>query len=217
MPKRVCFSLTLALLTTFNGFAKDKTKAMLPAYVLQARTVAVMIDPGAGFSIEDPQANANARKDVEAALLSWGKYEPILSPEKADLIIVLRKGSGRLVNDTVLDPRQNNRPGSITSSDNAVSLGAQRGRSTGQASDASQGGGLDDASLETSQQSPHPQTEIGQANDSMAVYAGGAHPLDKPPAWKYVSRDGLSHQGVPAVDAFKKAVADAEKAAAKKP
>jgi hypothetical protein len=215
MPKRVCFSFTLGLLITLTGFAKDKTKAELPGYVLHAQTVAVMIDPNAGFSTEDPQANATARKDVEAALLSWGRYEPILSSERADLIIVVRKGSGRLVNETVLDRRQNNRPGSITSTDNAISIGGQRGRSVGEASDAS-AGGINDASLGTDQQSPRPQTEIGQSNDSFAVYEGGTNPLDKPPAWKYVSKDGLSHQAVPAVDAFKKAVADAEKAAAKK-
>src|SRR5579875_4227776 len=76
------------------GFAKDKTKATLPTYVLRAQTVAVMIDPQAGFSIEDPEANRTAQKDVETALLNWGRYNPVLSGQTADLIIVVRRGNG---------------------------------------------------------------------------------------------------------------------------
>ena len=82
----------VSLLVTL-GFAKDK-KTALPAYVLSAKTVAVIIDPSAGISIDNPRANEDAQKDVEAALLSWGRFEPVLSKETADLIIVLRGGTG---------------------------------------------------------------------------------------------------------------------------
>jgi hypothetical protein len=55
-------------------------------------------------------------------------------------------------------------------------------------------------------------------NDSFVVYRGSIdHPLDTPAAWRYVFADGLLPHSVPAVAAFKKAVAEAEKAAAKHP
>jgi hypothetical protein len=109
-------------LRDFSGVAKDK-KSILPPYVLTAHTVAVIIDPEAGVSIDDLQANTNAQKDVEQALTTWGRFEPILSPLTADLVIVVRKGSGRIVNQTVTDPRQNRRPGDIGATDNTITLG----------------------------------------------------------------------------------------------
>lgn len=205
MPKRVSTLLVVSLLATF-GLAKDKTKT-LPAYVLRAHTVAVMIDPNAGISIEDPRANQVAQKDVETALLNWGRFDPILSTQAADLIIVVRKGNGRQVNETIPDARQNNRPGAINPTDNGVSIGGQHGP---------QPSVSDEPGLGPRQGTP--QMEVGEADDSFAVYDGGVeHPLDSPPAWRYVAKDGLLPHSVPAVAAFRKAVADAEKAAAKNP
>jgi hypothetical protein len=207
MLKRASTLFVLGLLVTF-GFAKDKKKSTLPAYVLDAHTVAVIIDPHAGVSIEDPQANEVARKDVEAALLNWGRLDPVLSPENADLIIVLRKGNGRLVNDTIQDPRQNNRAGGITPSNNGGAIGAQRGPQPG----------ISDTGPGSIDETPRPQTEIGQEDDAFAVFKGGGErQLDGTPVWRYLGKDGLLPHSVPAVDAFRKAVADAEKAAAKQP
>jgi hypothetical protein len=206
MLKRWFTLFAVSLLVTF-GFAKDK-KPPLPAYVLSAKTVAVIIDPSAGISIEDPRANQDAQKDVEAALLSWGRFEPVPSRETADLIIVVRKGNGRMTNETIPDARQNNRIGMGTPSDNAGSVGGQRGP---------QPGLPDQSGLGSGQQSPSPQMEIGRADDSFVVYKGGDEkPLDTPPAWRYVGTDGLSPRLVPAVAAFRKAIENAEKAAAAK-
>jgi hypothetical protein len=200
----------LCLLVSF-GLAKDKTKSILPAYVLRARTVAVIIAPGAGVSIDDPQANQVAQKDVETALLNWGRFDPVLATQSADLIIVVRKGHARAVDETIPNPRQSNRAGVINPYDNGISVGGQHGpRPVSPDGSASDSG--------PSQAPEGPQTEIGGAEDSFAVYEGGVkNPLDAPPAWRYVAKDGLLPHSVPAVAAFKKAVADAEKAAAKKP
>jgi hypothetical protein len=199
MRARVATLIAVCLVATL-GFAKDKKKTILPAYVLRAQTVAVIIDPNAGFTVEDPQANRTAQRDVESALLSWGRYNPIMQINDADLIVVVRKGNGRMVNDTIHDPRQNNRPGSVIPSDNGASISGQegpRGQSNPQVT---------------------PQMEIGQSEDSFLVYEGGGdRPLDRAPVWRYLGQDGLMTPAVPAVDAFRKAVADAEKAAAKTP
>ena len=209
MHKRASAVIAVCLLLGASGFAKDKAKRTLPAYVLAAHTLTVIIDPGAGMSIDDPQANQVARSDVESAFLDWGRFEPVVSRQAADLIIVVRKGSGRMVNQTLANPRQNNRIGTIDASDSGASVGGQNG---------SQSPGLSGDAGPAGQQGPHPQTEIGEADDSFAVYEGHVeNPLDSSPAWRYVARDGLRSHTVPAVAEFRKAVAEAEKAAAKTP
>lgn len=206
MLRRASALLGLTLLVTF-GFAKDKTKNILPAYVLNAHTVAIIIDPHASISIDDPQANQMAQKDVEAALLRWGRFEPVPTTQGADLIIVVRKGNGHLTDETIHGAPQNNRPGGIGSSGNGGSTGPQHGVPQGVSETPGLGQG---------DEGPRPQMEIGDTADSFTVFQGGKEkPLDSAPAWKYFANDGLLPHSVPAVAAFKKAVGDAEKAAAK--
>jgi hypothetical protein len=186
--------IAVSLLVTF-GFAKDKNKNALPAYVLQAHTVAVIIDPATAVSIDGPQANQDAQKYVEAALLNWGRFEPVEDTRSADLIIVVRKGRGHLSDDTMGDTRQNGRAGGMNPIDNGGRMGAPDGSTVG-----------------------GPQTDIGQADDSFVVFQGGVkNPLAEAPAWKYAGRDALSPGIVPAVAMFRKTVENAEKAAATKP
>ena len=65
--------MTLATLLVTPALAKDKNKRLLPAYLLHARTVRVLIDPDAGESLDQPYSNSIARESVEKALLEWGR------------------------------------------------------------------------------------------------------------------------------------------------
>ena len=198
-------AIAACLLLPVTAFAKDK-KPILPPYVLTARTVAVIIDPAAGITVDDPRANEIARKEVEATLLSWGRFDVRMDGQGTDLVIVIRKGHARAVEPTIGNPRQNNPAGSIDPYDNGIGIGAQHGRAP------------DSAAPNTAGQTPQPQVEAGSTQDYFAVYRGDIEkPLDAPAAWRYSATDALQSPSVPAVDRFRKAIADAEKAAAKTP
>lgn len=201
MVKRAFALFLLSLLATC-GFAKDKTKNILPAYVLQAKTVAVVIDPNAVISIDDPRANEMAQKDVEAAFLKWGRFNLVPDPKTADLIVMVRKGNSHLMDDAMPDPRQSN---GIDPANRGGSMGPSRG-----AEPAMPG----QPGLESSRQTP--QTGIADPGDLFSVFKGGQNTRYATPVWNYTGRDGLNPQSVPAVTAFKKAVAAADKAEAEK-
>jgi hypothetical protein len=128
MQRRVSAVLMTSLFVTMCAVAKNKAEKTLPDYILRARTVAVLVDPSAGIDVDDPRANQVAQKDVETALLNWGRFQPLIGNQGADLVIVIRKGHGRLVDDTISDPRQNNRAGVINPTNNGVGIGAQHGQ-----------------------------------------------------------------------------------------
>jgi hypothetical protein len=79
-------AMAAGLLLPSLALAKDKAKSTLPTYVLEARTVSVVIDPDAGESLDDPRANEVAQRDVQTALLNWGRFQPVLSGQSADLV-----------------------------------------------------------------------------------------------------------------------------------
>lgn len=200
----------LAVLVSALGLAKGKDKNILPPYVLRARTVSVVIDPGAGIDPEDPNANQIARRDVESALLRWGRFEPVLVGQPADLIVVIHRSHQRPVSETMPDPRQNDRIGGVNQTDDATQIGGRQGNPNPQTQ------GPQATRFPESRTSP--QLEIGGQDDSFAVYDGSASkPLDTPAAWRYTAPDALRSRTVPAVDQFRKAIAAAEKAAANHP
>jgi hypothetical protein len=227
--------MTAGLLLPSLTFAKDKPRSTLPTYVLQANTVSIVIDRDAGVSLDDPRANEVAQRDVETALLNWGRYQPILNGPNADLIIVIRRGTGKVASGTVYDPRQGRRPVAIDPTDTGIDVGAQRGQSpsyAGDVPDASQSGAngplangpLNDPMNRSGSgpidQRPHPQAEIGSAaaEDSFLVYRGKIdNPLDAPPVWRYQAKNALKPHTVPVVDLFRKAVDEADQAQAKQP
>src|ERR1700757_2367972 len=117
MKRHLSTLVTVGLLAAAPVLAKSKDKT-LPPYILLAHTVAVIIDPAAGIDPEDPQANRVAQSDVETALMNWGRFQRVMGTQGADLIIVIRRGHGRLVDATIVDPAQNNRPAVINATDN---------------------------------------------------------------------------------------------------
>ena len=219
-------AMTAGFMLPSVALAKDKPKSTLPTYVLQARTVAVVIDPSAGVSLDDPRANEVAQRDVETALLNWGRFQPVLAGQNADLVIVIRRGTGKIAGGTIHDPQQGRRPVAIDPTDTGIAIGAGQGQPppyAGDIPDASQGSvnGPPNGPINgTIDQRPHPQAEIGSsaAEDSFVVYRGKVDaPLDAPPTWRYETKNALKPHTVPAVDIFRKAVDDAEQAAAKHP
>jgi hypothetical protein len=198
----------LALLFVFTSFAvaNDKKKSPLPAYVVKARTVLVLIDPDAGIAATDPRANKTAQEDVEKAFANWGRLMPVLDVQTADLIITVRKGTGKIVQPTITNGRVNDRPVVVQSTDNSIRIGGQRGQDPTVAAGGPQNTG------------PHPQTEMGSAEDTFVVYEGRVDdPLNRSPLWRYIAKDALRSPNVPAVAEFRKLVEGAEKQQKSKP
>ena len=180
--------------------AGDDKKPVLPAYVLRAETIFVLIDPDAGTSPASPQANQKARDDVEKAIMKWGRFRLVMEPGGADLIVVVRKGSGKVVQPTIGGLPTNDRSVIVQPTDGGIRLGGQKGRPPG--------------STDPSPQDTHPapQIEAGMTDDGFVVYHGGAgSPLDGPPVWRYLNKDALKSPSVPAVAEFRKAIEEAEK------
>ncbi|WP_150133150.1 hypothetical protein [Acidisarcina polymorpha] len=69
---------------------------------------------------------------------------------------------------------------------------------------------------------PQPQIEAGPTEDTFVVYRENKDdpnwsPLDAPAVWRYMARNALESPSVPAVDAFRKAIAESEKQLASNP
>jgi len=196
------------LLLLFTSLAvADKKKIILPAYVLNARTVVVLIDPNAGISTASPLANKTAQEDVEKALMKWGRLNPVLDAQTADLVIVVRKGSGKIVQPTIGGTPTNDRPVIVQQTDNTIRIGGQQGR---------QIGSTDPPPQDTR---PHPQAEVGPSEDMLVVYEGHvAGTFDQQaPVWRYLAKDALHSPNVPAVAEFRKLVDATEKQQKTKP
>ena len=207
VSRLVC--LILACLTLTPALAEN-SKPIVPLYILNARTVAVIIDPDAGVSLSDPNANQTAQHDVETALLKWGRFTTVIDPLDADLVIVLRKGHAKIADVTVSDPRQNSRPGSVTTTDGGIAIGTQHG--TPPPGTPGAPGPQDGAST------PHRQAEIGSNEDSFQVFEGKKNiGASEAPGWRCIQKNGLHAHDVPAVDEFRKAIEDALKQAAQQP
>ena len=180
--------------------AGKEKKLVLPASVLNARTVLVLIDPNAGTSLSDPLANKKAQEDVEKALAKWGRLQLVMDESTADLIISVRTGNGKAVQPTMGGVNTNDRPVIVQPTDSGIRLGGKRGQAPG------------DTQQPPQETSPHPQVEMGPTEDTFAVYEGKIRdPFDRSPVWRLVAKKVLKSPDVPAVAEFRKAMDAAEK------
>ena len=206
MLVRMRVVLLVVLLSTSLAIAGGKKKILLPDYVLKAHTVRVIIDPNAGTSMTSPQANKTAQDEVEKALMKWGRLRPVMEGMPADLVIKVRKGSGKIVQPTISGEPTNDRPVVVQPTDNGIRIGAQQGRPP----NATQPPPEDTK--------PRPQTEAGAAEDVFVVYEGSVGlGLDGAAAWHYEAKDALRSPDVPAVAEFRKIIEAAEKQKQSKP
>jgi hypothetical protein len=208
MPVRMrvllCFVLAFFLLTIAGAKKKDE----VPAYVLKARTVVVLIDPDAGVSMTSPQANKKAQDDVEQALMKWGRFKFVLDPQSADLVIVIRKGSGKMVEPTIGGLPTNDRPVIVQQTDSSIRIGGQQGRAPGAPQQPM-----------PQETRPTPQMEAGSPDDMFAVYTGQSDTsfAQRPAVWRYSNKNALRSPDVPAVAEFRKAIEASEKQQKSKP
>ncbi len=197
-------SILACITAVLVPLALAKDKATVPADVLNAHTVLVVIKPGAGEPLTDPNSNHRAQEDVERALMKWGRFDLALEASTADLIIAVRKGSGQTVRPTLKGGPIDQRSVILEPQDGSIRIGGQRGKPP----DVTQPTGG------TSDTSPHVQTEVGPSDDTFEVYRGKIeYPLDSSPVWRFIAKDALRSPNVPAVEQFRKAIDEATKAA----
>ena len=214
MPLRKVIAVTAIILC--SALASAKKKAILPVDVLRARTVLVIVDPTAGVDVRDPNANRAARADVERVLDQWGRFTLVQEGFTADLIIVIRKGNGKLIQPTIGGTPVNGTPpvsGGTTSTPTTITTRGAVRLGPGSPNDPSSAG--------NQPSTPQPQIEAGSPRDTFIVYRGSVDtllsPLDAPPVWRYSAKDALASPSVPAVEAFRKLIAESEKELASHP
>lgn len=213
-------AVSVMLLCCLVAAGKDKKKALLPEDILRAQTVLVMVDPEAGVDIQDPNANRVAREDVESALVKWGRLRPLAEGSPADLIVVIRKGNGKTAQPTIGGTPINGMPPVMGQSGSTTQIGGRANNVPPCDVSDPRCGGSEDESPSGPGSSPsgaHPQMDVGSTQDTFAVYRNGPNPLDAPAVWRYTAKGGLDAPDVPAVEAFRKLVAESEKQLANKP
>jgi hypothetical protein len=194
-------AVSVLLACPIAATAKDKKKILLPNDVLDARTVLVVVDPDAGIALDSPNANREALQNVENSLANWGRFRLVRSEYNADLVILVRKGNGRIAQPTIGGIPIDNRPVTVEpTTDASLHQPPMAGDTQPRRPD------------------PHPQMEVGPTEDIFVVYRGKReNATDYPSVWRFSGKDALRAPGVPAVDAFRKLIVEAEKQRAANP
>ena len=153
---------------------------------------------------------------MEKALDQWGRFTLVQDGLTADLVITVRKGNGKFVQPTIGGTPINGTPpvsGGTSSSPTQTTTRAGVRWGTGNPNDPSNAG--------TQPSTPEPQIEAGSPQDMFVVYRGSTNPnwspLDTPPVWRYSHKDALESPSVPAVEVFRKLVAESDKQLASHP
>jgi hypothetical protein len=198
------------LLATIPVCGKKKDKQTLPDVVLRAETVFVTILPNANEPLTEPDSNQKAVREVEQALMKWGRFRLALTPDTADLVVAVMKGTGKAVTPTVGGGPVDSRPVILDRSGDRtgdqIRIGGQSGRP-----DPTQPPDAQDDRVHVGQQ-------LGGAEDVFKVYQSGGvqNALLAAPVWSYSRKDALRPPEVLAVAEFRKAFEESEKAAAEK-
>jgi hypothetical protein len=210
MLHRTSLTVSVLFVSCFVAAGKDKKKVLLPADILRAHSVLVMVDPNAGVDPQHPNTNNDARRDVENALVKWGRLDPVKDAYTADLIITVRRGQGKIAEPTIGGTPINNTPPVMVQPSQTGISAAGRSGNPGFPGDASNG--------QSPSSRPYPQMEAGGTQDMFVVYRGTPlNPLDAPAVWRYSAKDALASPDVPAVEVFRKLVAESEKQLANNP
>lgn len=209
MSSRVAMLALAVMIGTSLGWANKKEKQVLPNAVLRAATVFVTIQPGTDEPVSDPKANQKAVKAVEEAVMKWGRFRLAMTGDTADIIITVVKGTGEAAVPTVGGGPVDSRPVIFNKTDDQVRIGAQNGPPPTSTSTMDPDAG---------DPRPHTGVQFGGAEDTFKVYLAGGmqNPLDVPPVWSYTGKDVLKTPDVLAVEKFRKAVEESEKAAQKR-
>jgi hypothetical protein len=206
MRYRPYLLMALLAVCAVPGMANKKEKKVLPDTVLKAQTVTVVIQADAREPMSDPNANLKVQKEVEKAIMKWGRFRLTPDVQTADLVIAVAKGTGKTADTTVGGGPVDDRPVIVEGTDSAIRVGARQG--TAPATTQYPG---------TQTKRPSEGTQIGGSDDRMTVYLGGVeYPLDGTAIWNYSGKDALRAPNVTAVEEFRKAIAEAEKAGQQK-
>lgn len=195
MKQRIAGGL-LAGIVLFAGLGQAKDKQSLPAEILKAHTVAVVMYPGSEMPLVSPGENRGAVNSVEAAIMRWGRFT-LSNAADADLIIAVRKGrrGGAVLTG-------GNIPVILNPTDGGVHAGGTRGTPPYPVPGQPVG-------------APRVTETMGSADDMLMVYRGrtlaSGDPLDAPALWRFSGKNVLDSPLVPAIAALKKAIEQAEK------
>lgn len=129
MPTRLRRLAVVAPLLLAVVFAQDKraSKAStLPAFITDAHSVVVVIFPDASNPVNNPSANRNAQSDVERALTKWGHLRLGVDPQTSDLVIAIRKSTGKAAATTIGGGGINDRPVILEPSNDGIRIGGQQ-------------------------------------------------------------------------------------------
>lgn len=215
MSRRLFLLVPLALLLAVTATAKDKKdkkKSPISELILRAQTVRVVIDPYVGEPLDQPNANAMARDNVEKELTEWGRYRVVMDGEESDLVIAIHTGDDRMARPTIKGGPIDQRAGVGQSTPSSIRIGGQRGQPP-----------YNDPMDPMSGQNQGPArvgNEVGPLTDSFMVYQGrawGGNSLDSAPLWRYEKKNCLNpNPQITAVEEFRKTIAEAEQAKAPK-